>query len=582
MGGGTAAGFGMCGRMKGKEIRMRTRVRPSAIAAGAVFVLVVALVAPAGAAPSNNPFVGSWESVYLDESTEVGQLLGEREQRLQIRGSGHIRGASNPGGVCYGVFGEVMRQSFLGRGTVTSESPYVFEGSVDIYCHTKQGRRLGFEGFQVGPFEYDPGTDTLLVGDDGFLFNCIWRSGSDASVCPGATIRIGLNADLSGPFAPLVTQIVDGQEAFWKIVNDSGGIAGRQVELVIRDSGYDVATHLANYEEMSTDGADGVLMFSNSTGAPHTAATAELLVEDDLIAIPLSWYSGWADPAFGANVMELQTNYCIEAMNGVSYLADANSASTIAILSFPGDYGQDGAAGAKAAAEALGLTVVYDGEGVVIPGTDHSEVINELVDANPDIVWATIGSANLPELLGGAYAQGLRAQWSGNSPTWDFELLATDLGPIADDVYTHSSYTQLWETDDSEGMTEMITGMRTQKPDAPLSNAYIISWTEGYATQQLLEEAATNGDLTRAGVVAALQEVNVDFKGLAPDQTWGGDPTDYIVRQTYIYDVDITKFTAGATVSDDGAGTGLTLLQGPFVSDTATAYTYEGACFVVG
>ena len=50
------------------------------------------------------------------------------------------------------------------------------------------------------------------------------------------TIRIGLNADLSGIFAPLVTQIVDGQEAYWEIVNENGGIAGRQVELVVLDN----------------------------------------------------------------------------------------------------------------------------------------------------------------------------------------------------------------------------------------------------------------------------------------------------------------------------------------------------------
>jgi hypothetical protein len=148
-------------------------------------------------------------------------------------------------------------------------------------------------------------------------------------------------------------------------------------------------------------------------------------------------------------------------------------------------------------------------------------------------------------------------------------------------VYTHSSYTQLWDLDDSEGMSEMITGMRAQKPDAPLSDAYILSWTEGYATQQLLEQAAANGDMTRAGIVAALEDVNVSFKGLAPDQIWGGDPNDYIVRDSYMYDVDIAKFTAGATVSDEGAGTGFTLLEGPFVSDTAAAYAYEGACFVV-
>ena len=83
------------------------------------------------------------------------------------------------------------------------------------------------------------------------------------------TIKIGLNADLSGIFAPLVTQIVDGQEAYWEIVNDNGGIAGRQVELVILDNAYDVPKHLENYEVMSGDG-QRASSSSASRPAPRT------------------------------------------------------------------------------------------------------------------------------------------------------------------------------------------------------------------------------------------------------------------------------------------------------------------------
>jgi len=392
-------------------------------------------------------------------------------------------------------------------------------------------------------------------------------------------IQIGLNADLSGIFAPLVTQIVDGQEAYWEIVNEEGGIAGRQVELVILDNAYDVPTHLENYAEMADDGADGVTMFSQSTGSPHTAATAEDLVSDNLLAIPLSWYSGWADPAIGANVMELYTNYCFEGMNGVEYLTGVNDAETIAIVSFPGEYGQDGAQGAKIAAEALGLEVVYDGEGAVVPGSDQTPVITELVNAQPDIVWATLNPTTLAEILGGAYAQGLTAKWGGNSPTWNYQLLDTDLATAADDVYTHSTYTALWGAIDSPGMTSMIDGMRAKRPDAVLSDTYIISWTEGIATKSVLEQAAANGDMTRAGIVAALQEVNVDFQGLAPDQTWSGEPNDFVIRESYLYDVDAAEYSSGATVSDDGAGTGFTLLEGPYVGDIAANYDFTGACF---
>jgi ABC-type branched-subunit amino acid transport system substrate-binding protein len=267
-------------------------------------------------------------------------------------------------------------------------------------------------------------------------------------------------------------------------------------------------------------------------------------------------------------------------MNGVEYLTGVNDAETVAIISFPGEYGQDGATGAKIAAEALGLEVVYDGEGAVVPGSDQTPVITELVAADPDIVWATINQSTLSEILGAASAEGLTAQWSGNSPTWNYQLLGTDLGPVADEFYTHSTYTQLWNTGDVPGMTEVVDGMREKRPDAPVSDQYIVSWTEGYATQQVLELAAANGDLSRAGVVAALQELEADFKGLAPDQTWSGEPNDYIVRESFLYDVDLEKFSADGTVSDEDASTGYTLLEANFVGDIAADYVYEGACFV--
>ena len=170
-------------------------------------------------------------------------------------------------------------------------------------------------------------------------------------------------ADLSGAFAPLVSEIVEAQEVYWDDVNANGGIAGRQVELVIEDNAYDVPTHLEKYEEIR----DEVAIISQSTGSPHTAAIAADLVEDDLVAIPLTWYSGWADPEFGQNVLETYTTYCIESMNGIEWLHNNRDVQTVAIISFPGEYGGDGAAGAKLAAEALGLEIVYDGAGQVTP-----------------------------------------------------------------------------------------------------------------------------------------------------------------------------------------------------------------------
>lgn len=392
-------------------------------------------------------------------------------------------------------------------------------------------------------------------------------------------IRIGYNAAVTGIFAATVVPIIEATEVYWEWVNDNGGIAGREVVPVILDNEYDVPKHLENYEIFSGDGGDSVVMIGQSTGSPHTAATTDLLVEDDLAAIPLTWYSGWADPEIGANVFEVQTLYCIESMNGVSYMSE-NFGNKVAIISFPGEYGQDGATGAKLAAEALGLEVVYDGEGAVVPGSDQTPVINEIVNSEADFVWATINPTTLSEIMGGAVAAGFTGMWSGNAPTYFYELLATDLADALDQYYIFSTYINLWNTDDTPGMQEVVSQMQEYRPDAPISDNYLFGWINGMVVKQVLEQAAANGDMTRAGVTQAAREIEVDLGGLAPNQGWGGEPNDYIVRESYLYDVDSSLYTPDATVSDAEGGTGFTLLQGPFASDLAADYDYQGACFV--
>ena len=55
------------------------------------------------------------------------------------------------------------------------------------------------------------------------------------------------------------------------------------------------------------------------------------------------------------------------SMNALEWFQQNRDVQTVAIVSFPGEYGGDGAAGAKMASEQLGLEVVYDGDGQVTP-----------------------------------------------------------------------------------------------------------------------------------------------------------------------------------------------------------------------
>ena len=391
-------------------------------------------------------------------------------------------------------------------------------------------------------------------------------------------LRVGAIADLSGVQSTVVIRIIYAQTAYWDMVNANGGIAGRQVEFVVRDSNYDVATHLEHYEMMRGTGPDGVVMISHSTGLPHTAAIAEMAVGDNMAVIPLSWYSRWPDPDYGLNIFEQGSNYCYEAINGVDYMA-ANLVAgdpKLAVISFPSEYGQDGATGAKIAAAALGIEVVYDGEGAVIPGADQTPVIAGLMESGANMVWATISPPEFAEIFGGAGARGFMAQWSGNSPTYKNMLLATPLAPLLDAYYTHSTYTLTWNTEGISGLDSLKAEMSVRTPTLRVRDSYVQGWIEAQAAHQALQRAATNGDLTRAGVVQAFNQITVDHEGLAPNQSWGSDSNDTVVRETYMYDIVLDNYVNGAV--GEGGNTGNVLLKGPFASEITLSQIYDGAC----
>jgi ABC-type branched-subunit amino acid transport system substrate-binding protein len=420
-------------------------------------------------------------------------------------------------------------------------------------------------------------------------------SGADTSACPAApvaaetlydygvtddTIRIGAIADLSGRFAGLTTLIVDAQSVYWDMVNANGGIDGKEVEFVVLDNGYDVATHLERYEVMRDTGSSGVVILSNSTGSPHTAAIAETLVEDDLAAVPLSWYSGWPETDYGANVFENGTNYCYEGMNGVEYIAAnmIDGEPKLAVISFPGEYGQDGAVGAKMAADILGIEVVYDGEAAIIPGADQTPVITGLVESGANMVWLTSSPGLTAEIMGGAAAQGFEAVWSGNSPSYNPALLASPLAPYMEANYLISTYNLAWGSSASPGMVEMEQEMLAARPDAAISDAYVVGWLEGMAAHQILEQAAENKDMTRAGVVAAANQVTVDYGGLTPNQSWSGAPGDNVVRSSVLFEIDTSIYTPNATIAEGGS-LGSVLLEASYTGTIAAAHEYDGACF---
>ena len=403
-------------------------------------------------------------------------------------------------------------------------------------------------------------------------------------------IRIGLLADLTGVFRGLTVDIVDAQLAYWDYINENGGIAGREVVPVVEDTVYQVDTHEEKYKKI----VDDVVAFSNSTGSPHTAGILDDLAEDNVLAIPLSWYSGWADPEFdGGLAFEQGTNYCLEGMNMVEFVGGqvteltGTESPTVAIVTRPGDYGEDAASGALYAATQLGYEVVYNGIGDIVRDSagnfDPTTIVTNILQAQPDLVFLTSSPSETAPIMGGAVAQGFQGQWTGSGPSYDFRLLDSELAPALEGFFWVSDYYAQWGTD-VPGM-QLLTEVLTEAyPDGRPSNAFIIGWTEARQMEQILRQAAANGDMTRQGVIDAANSIElITLDGAGPDLTYGGDPNDYVIRSTNVYRVNNEKYQAAGgaeqTLSAGGGTTGTDEVALGYVGDLAENFEFTGACW---
>lgn len=385
------------------------------------------------------------------------------------------------------------------------------------------------------------------------------------------TIKVGLLSDLSGPFAGLVAAVVAGQEAYWASVNAAGGINGLMVEPIVRDTNYEVPTHIALYEELKEE----VVAFGHSTGSPHTVAINDQLQEDGILAIPLTWYSGWTDPALNANLIHHGVPYCIEAMNIIEWLTTQMSdISTIAIASLGGDYGLDSAEGARIAAAELGLEVVYDGAGAITGAEDLKPVSDAIVASGADLVFVTATSGTFGPVYQNAIAQGFDAMaWTGAFPTFSPAYFTSDFAEQFVSDWYGSVYLRPWGADTPGNAA--VRDLMTAAGATQATSYYGEGVVEARIIEAALRKAYENGDMTQAGVLAAAKSIeNLSFDGLAPDERYTGTANEQLQRVSIIYNTSLEDAAAG--------GDGVVMIEEAYTGDLAANFDFQEACFKLG
>lgn len=91
------------------------------------------------------------------------------------------------------------------------------------------------------------------------------------------TIKIGMSTALTGPSADLGLNMRTGIECYFDIVNKQGGVAGRMLELIVLDDGYEPVRAASNMRQLIDQ--EKVLAVIGNVGTPTAIVTAPIAQE---------------------------------------------------------------------------------------------------------------------------------------------------------------------------------------------------------------------------------------------------------------------------------------------------------------
>src|SRR3984957_3841726 len=169
-----------------------------------------------------------------------------------------------------------------------------------------------------------------------------------AADTPGVTaneIKIGNTNPYSGP-ASGFSVVAKLENAFFKMVNDQGGVAGRKINFISLDDGYSPPKTLEQVRRLIEE--DRVALLFNTLGTPTNSAIYRYVNEKKVPHLFIS--SGadkWGDYQHFPWSMGFQPSFRTEAQIYAKYILKEKPNAKIAILYQNDDFGKDYVAGMK-------------------------------------------------------------------------------------------------------------------------------------------------------------------------------------------------------------------------------------------
>ena len=220
-------------------------------------------------------------------------------------------------------------------------------------------------------------------------------------------IKVGNTAAISGAYAPVGVPFNAGIEAYFKKINDAGGVNGRKITFVHQDDEFDPVKGKALLTQLVED--EKVFAIVGHFGTPVVGATLQDLKDIGIPAVYFATGIGqlYNEKATGDDrgIFPVQPIYQTEGQIMVSRAVGDFSAKKIGIIYTNDDAGKDLLWGAEQKAKELKVELVA--EQVTAGATDVSAAVTSIKNANVDFVIAASIQATFPTVVKELAAQGV-------------------------------------------------------------------------------------------------------------------------------------------------------------------------------
>ncbi|MEW6137264.1 MAG: ABC transporter substrate-binding protein [Thermodesulfobacteriota bacterium] len=333
-------------------------------------------------------------------------------------------------------------------------------------------------------------------------------------------VTIACLVDLSGPGKYGGPPIADAFRDYVAWVNDTGGVHGRKINLIVEDNGILPTTTLQAAKKVLLK--DGAFAIGFNLGSAGASAILPLCEENQAVLMPHGANKKFYDPGNKWVFVPHTVQYSM-ACRAVEYVMEQNPKARIGIIYQDDGFGREGLEGAQAAAKFLKTEIVAAAPYKM--GTiDFSPQMNAMKEAKVDwiLLWTYLPQS--AAILKERAKMGWDVNLISNNTTGVPPLFAL-AGENADGYLLVTPYAPGWMDLPGVKQAKEINkkyGNHEQQLGNPMYPDYLYLAAWGYITAVVEGLRKAGRDLTPDSYVKGLESIeNFDMGGLCPNITFG-------------------------------------------------------------